>query len=87
MKAKLLKDTPDLKAGAIFSTIDYNASTRKFIDDFEDYHWTDVFHFLDDDFTNSRDTVQRSDYIWYSKKRFEALVELGWFEIIEDYEF
>lgn len=84
MKAKLLKDTPDLKAGAIFESLNYNASTQAFIDNFEDYHWSYVFNFLQDEFTNDRDSVSEDDYIYYTRARLLALAELGWFEILED---
>lgn len=85
MKAKLLKDTPDLKAGAIFQSLKYNASTQVFIDNFEDYMWSHVFNFLEDDgLTNSFFTVEKGDYIWFTYTRLRALAELGWFEILED---
>ena len=30
MKAKLLKDTPDIEAGAIFTTLRHNVCTKEF---------------------------------------------------------
>ena len=84
MKAKLLKDTPDLKAGAIFESIEYNASTEAFINDFEDYQRSHVFHFMNDEFVNDPTTVDKHEYLWFTWKRLSALAELGWFEILED---
>lgn len=84
MKARLLKDTPDLKAGAIFESLEYNASTSYFIDNFEDYCSSDVFNFLRGKDVVCPKSVTWNDYIWYTKKRVLDLVEEGWFEIIED---
>ena len=84
MKARLLKDTPDLKAGAIFQSLEYNASTEAFINNFEDYQWSHVFHFMKDDFVNDPNTVEKNDYLWFTRKRLLSLAKLGWFEILED---
>lgn len=84
MKARLLKDTPDLKAGAIFESLEYNASTSYFIDNFDDYRSDSVFNFLKSDDVVCPDSVDWDDYIWYTKRRILDLVKEGWFEIIED---
>ena len=82
MRVKLLKDTPDLIAGAIFTTIKYNACTKDFLDRLENILSTDVYHFLDDEFVQDPSSVRIEDYIYYSLERIKALSE--WFEIIEE---
>lgn len=82
MKVKLLKDTPDLKAGAIFTTLRYNACTKDFLDGMENNISTDVYHFLDDEFVQEPLSVRIEDYIYYSLDRIKSLPE--WFEILED---
>lgn len=82
MRVKLLKDTPDLKAGAIFTTLKYNACTKYFLDEMGDFLSTDVYHFLDDEFVREPLSVETKDYIYYSLDRIKSLPE--WFEIIEE---
>ena len=82
MKVKLLKDTPDLKAGAIFTTLRYNACTKDFLDRMENVYPTDFYHFLDDEFVQEPDSTRIEDYIYYSLDRIKCLPE--WFEILED---
>ena len=82
MKVKLLKDTPDLKAGAIFTTLKYNACTKDFLDRMENVFSTDVYHFLDDKFVQEPLSIKIEDYIYYSLDRIKSLPE--WFEIIEE---
>lgn len=82
MRVKLLKDTPDLKAGAIFTTLKYNACTKDFLDRLENILPTDVYHFMDDEFVLDPLSVRVEDYIYYSLDRIKSLPE--WFEIIEE---
>lgn len=84
MKVRLLKDTPDLKAGAIFESIEYNASTSYFIENFEGFKSSHVFNFLKDKYVVCPYSVDLTDYIWYTEERLLDLVKEGWFEIIED---
>lgn len=84
MKAKLLKDTPDIKAGAIFSSITYNACTKSFIDEFfvsnryKDY----LFYFYDDTYSNEWPTTD--EYQMYHIDLVKS--QPDWFQIIEDEE-
>jgi len=82
MKAILLKDTPDLRAGAVFTTVNYNACTKDFLDQMEKSLPTDLYHFLDDEFVREPSTVRVEDYIYYSLDRVLSLPD--WFEIIKE---
>lgn len=82
MRAKLLKDTPDIKAGAILTTLNYNACTKDFIDNFfvsnryQDY----LFYFYDDIYSNNWTTTD--EYQMYHIDLVKS--QPDWFQIIEN---
>lgn len=83
MKVKLLKDTPDIKAGAIFSTLKYNVCTKDFIDSYygADYQ-RHVFYFYDDNYANEWDSFSRDTFQSYLIDLVKSKPD--WFEIIEE---
>ena len=81
MKAKLLKDTPDIKAGAILTTLNYNTCTKHFIDsvfDVDEYI-NYLFYFYDDQYAKNWSTL--NEYQMYHIDLVKS--QPDWFQIIE----
>lgn len=82
MRVKLLKDTPDIEAGAIFTTLNYNACTKHFIgsnfdtDDYRKY----VFYFYDDQYANELSSLREFQMYHVELVRLKP----DWFQIIEE---
>ena len=84
MKAKLLKDTPDIKAGAIFTTLNYNTCTKHFINSvFDEGEYINyLFYFYDDQYAKDWSTLD--EYQTYHIKLVKS--QPDWFQIIENEE-
>lgn len=84
MRVKLLKDTPDIKAGAIFTTLNYNVCTKHFIDSvFNGNEYINyLFYFYDDQYAKAWSTL--NEYQMYHIDSVK--LQPDWFQIIENEE-